>query len=175
MKKDGEEVLQGASLAMEKLHIKIVGSPIEGMQFVTETQSILVYNNNNYLVEAHKALPDVLALERVFIHTALAGSLANFSVRTPQVQLSLWINQRNTFRRAAALIMSLGLTSTQAKKLDSLGIGYPELLKIEKSVAPRSFSHPSEGQGYLEQATEGEACQGPGHPLSLHSFYFSLL
>ncbi len=30
MKKDGEEVLQGASLAMEKLHIKIVGSRIEG-------------------------------------------------------------------------------------------------------------------------------------------------
>ncbi len=87
MKKDGEEVLKGASLAMEKLHIKIVGSSIEGMQLVTETQSILFFNNN-YLVEAHKALPDILALERVFTHTALAGSLANYSVRTPQVQLS---------------------------------------------------------------------------------------
>ncbi len=30
MKKDGEEVLQGASLAMEKLLITIVGSRIEG-------------------------------------------------------------------------------------------------------------------------------------------------
>ncbi len=47
MKKDGEEVLQGASLAMDKLHIKIVRSPIEGMQLVTEIQSILVYNNNH--------------------------------------------------------------------------------------------------------------------------------
>ncbi len=97
MKKDGEEVLQGASLSMEKLHIKIVGSPIEGMQLATEIQSILLNNNNNYLVGAHRALPDVLALERVFTHSALAGSLANLSVRTPQVQLSLWINQRNTY------------------------------------------------------------------------------
>ncbi len=134
MKKDGEEVLQGASLSMEKLHIKIVGSPIEGMQLATEIQSILL-NNNNYLVGAHRALPDVLALERVFTHSALAGSLANLSVRTPQVQLSLWINQRNTYRRAAALIKSLGrpnLTSTQAKKLDSLGIGYTELLQLRE-------------------------------------------
>ncbi len=135
MKKDGEEVLQGASLSMEKLHIKIVGSPIEGMQLATEIQSILLNNNNNYLVGAHRALPDVLALERVFTHSALAGSLANLSVRTPQVQLSLWINQRNTYRRAAALIKSLGrpnLTSTQAKKLDSLSIGYTELLQLRK-------------------------------------------
>ena len=135
MKKDGEEVLQGASLAIEKLHIKIVGSPIEGMQLATEKQLIIVNNNKNYLVGAHRALPDVLALERVFTHSSLAGSLANLSVRTPQVQLSLWINQRNRFRRAGALIKSLGspsLTSNQAKKLDSLGLSYTELLKLRQ-------------------------------------------
>ncbi len=179
MKKDGEEVLQGASLSMEKLHIKIVGSPIEGMQLATEIQSILL-NNNNYLVGAHRALPDVLALERVFTHSALAGSLANLSVRTPQVQLSLWINQRNTYRRAAALIKSLGrpnLTSTQAKNLDSLGIGYTELLQLREysGTAEVFLTYRSEGQGDTEQAPEGEACQGHRHPLNLHSLFYFII
>ena len=31
MKKDGEDILQVTSLGMEKLHLKIVGSAIEGI------------------------------------------------------------------------------------------------------------------------------------------------
>ena len=43
MKKDGEDILQGTSLGMEKLHKKVVGTDIEGNIANTrkETQSML--------------------------------------------------------------------------------------------------------------------------------------
>ena len=41
MKKDGEEVLQGTSLGLERLHKKVIGTDIQGMHTYTD-------NNPNY-------------------------------------------------------------------------------------------------------------------------------
>jgi len=46
--------------------------------------------------------------------------------------MGLWNRQKTIFRRAAALVKSLGkpsFTPTQAKRLDSLGLVYTDLCK----------------------------------------------
>jgi len=78
------------------------------------------------------ALRDVLARERLFTHPSLAGCLSSLPVRSPQTQMGLWNRQKTIFRRAAALVKSLGkpsFTPTQAKRLDSLGLVYTDLCK----------------------------------------------
>ena len=57
------------------------------------------------------------------------------TVRSPQVQLGLWTNQKISFMKAAALIRAIGkpsLTPTQAKKLDSLGLSFAELTHLHQ-------------------------------------------
>ena len=58
MKKDGDGCLQGVSLGMEKLHKHIVGSE--------EFDSSIIYLVTIYIIGAHRALPDILAMEKVF-------------------------------------------------------------------------------------------------------------
>ena len=84
---------------------------------------------------AHRALSDVLTLERVVNLHSLAACLANLTVRSPQVQLGLWTNQKTSFNKAAALITAIGkpsLTPTQAKKLDSLDLSFAELTHLHQ-------------------------------------------
>ena len=59
----------------------------------------------------------------------------DLTVRSPQVQLGLWTNQKISFMKAAALIRAIGkpsLTQTQAKKLDSLGLSFAELTHLHQ-------------------------------------------
>ena len=44
MKKDGEDILQGTSLGMEKLHKKAVGTDIEGMQLTLDKKPNICYS-----------------------------------------------------------------------------------------------------------------------------------
>ena len=72
---------------------------------------------------AHRALPDVLALEAVLRHPSLCGDLESLPFRSPQLQTKLWVQQKRLYTRASHLIKAVGkpsLTSTQAKKLDAL-------------------------------------------------------
>ena len=91
-------------------------------------------------VGAHRALPDVLAMERVFLHPSLARCLSNLPTRSPHLQRKLWVDQKKSFMRASVLIRSLGkstVTPTQAKRLDTLGLKFEDLLKLYRESADR--------------------------------------
>ena len=83
---------------------------------------------------AHRALPDVIAMEKVFSHLSLVGCLSKLHIRTPQQQSRLWNQQKRLYQRTTSLTKSLGgkpsITSAQAKRLDVLGFSYEELLKL---------------------------------------------
>ena len=86
------------------------------------------------IIGAHRALPDIEAMERVFTHPTLASCLSWLTVRRPQQQVNLWVNQKRLHFRASSLIKSLGgkpaVTDAQAKRLDSLGLSFDDLVKL---------------------------------------------
>ena len=87
---------------------------------------------------AHRALPDVLAMEAIFTHRSLASCLSNLNIHLPKQQLSLWIRQKRTFQRTTALTRSLGkpsITKDQAKRLDILELGYDDLVKMRSECS----------------------------------------
>ena len=91
-------------------------------------------------VGAHRALPDVLAMEQVFLHPSLARCLSNLPTRFPHLQRKLWVDQKKSFMRASVLIRSLGkptVTPAQAKRLDTLGLKFEDLLKLYQESADR--------------------------------------
>lgn len=82
---------------------------------------------------AHRALPDVLAMERVFAHPSLVACMSHIPIMSPKQQMSLWTKQKRKFNRTTALIRSLGkpsITSAQANRLHVLGFTYQSLLKL---------------------------------------------
>ena len=90
-------------------------------------------------VGAHRALPDVLAMERVFLHPSLARCLSNLPTRSPHLQRKLWVDQKKSFMRASVLIRSLGkptVTPTQAKDC-TLGLKFEDLYKLYRESADR--------------------------------------
>ena len=91
---------------------------------------------------AHRAMPDVLAMERVFTHPALVSCLSKIPTRSPKQQRNMWIQQKRVYQRTTALTRSLGkpsVTSAQAKKLDSLGFSYEDLKKLRSDLDPTEF------------------------------------
>ena len=85
------------------------------------------------IIGAHRALPDVLAMERVLLHPSLVRCLSSLTIRCPQQQVKLWMDQKESFLKAAVIIKAFGnpcLTTLQAKKLDSLGLTYEDLAKL---------------------------------------------
>ena len=117
--KDGKDVLRGVSLSIDKLHEEVVGIGIEGMQIPTYSK-----NNHNCILTltlgGHRALPDVLALERILQHLSLAGCLDKVPFRSPQLQQDKWLAQKILYNKAAELTRALEkstITPTQAKKL----------------------------------------------------------
>lgn len=89
---------------------------------------------------AHRALPDVIAMERVFTHQSLVSCLSKLPLRTPKTQRRLWIDQKRLFFRTTSLIKSLGkpaITTAQAKRLDVLGLGHEELVQLHKTFKSR--------------------------------------
>ncbi len=94
------------------------------------------------MLGAHRALPDVLAMEAVLTHPSLVKCLSNLTVRSPGKQISLWLEQKRAHSRSTALIKSLGkksVTSAQAKRLDSLGLGVHELVELRRSHSDEGF------------------------------------
>ena len=72
-------------------------------------------------------------MERVITHPSLVGCLSKLPIRSPKTQNNLWIHQKRLFQRTSALIRSLGkpaVTSAQAKRLDDLGFGHADLVKL---------------------------------------------
>lgn len=141
MKKDGCETLAGAKLGMESLYKHILGCEIEGIIYTNS--KLLACLIQCYYIGAHRALPDILAMERVLTHPSLASCLSELPIRSPLTQKKLWVDQKNLHLRTTRLVRSLGkpaVTSLQAKKLDSLGLGYDELLQLKsRSKGKESF------------------------------------
>ena len=72
-------------------------------------------------------------MEEVMTHHSLVHCLSKLQVRSPKQLSSLWVKQKQAFRRRAALVKSLGkpdITRAQAKRLDELGFSYQSLLKL---------------------------------------------
>ena len=63
------------------------------------------------------------------------GTLSTYLIIcSPRNQGDLWIKQKRSFARTTSLIKSLSkpsITSAQAKKLDSVGLGYRDLEKLK--------------------------------------------
>ena len=89
-----------------------------------------------------RALPDVFAMERVLTHPSLVRCLSRLPIRTPGRQIKLWIQQKRAHIRTTSLVKALGkpsLTTIQAKRLDSLGLGFKELLQLRDSHSKEDF------------------------------------
>ncbi len=100
---------------------------------------------------AHRALPDVLAMEAVMTHPLLASSLTKIPVRSAKKQLELWSSQKQAHLRCDTLIRALGkpsITVSQAKKLDQLGLSYKGLVTLwANSGNPNRFSEALKEKG----------------------------
>ena len=90
---------------------------------------------------AHRALPDVEAMEELFTNTALVDLLTSLPKRSPTQQLNLWMSQKDQRLRTSSLLYSLGrqITATQAKRLDSLGLSHDVLREIWVSSPSEMF------------------------------------
>ena len=133
MKKDGDKILRGKSLGLEKLHRSIVGTDVEGRL----NKLYIIIEIYISIAGAHRALPDVLAMERVLTHPSLVRCLPNLDIRSPAKQMRLWIQQKRVHTRITALVKALGtpsVTAAQARRLDNLGLGIQELLKLHKDI-----------------------------------------
>ena len=91
-------------------------------------------------VGTHRALPDVLALEKILTHPSLVTCLSRLPIRSPAQQMKLWIQQKRAHIRTTALVKAIGkpsLTAAQAKRLDVLGLGFNDLLKLHRDSGSR--------------------------------------
>lgn len=89
---------------------------------------------------AHRALPDVEALERIMLKTDLVHLLSSLPVKSTANQLGAWAMQKNTHNRVTQLLTSLGkqrVTNAQAKRLNELGLSYEALLDLRTSSKSR--------------------------------------
>ena len=86
---------------------------------------------------AHRALPDVEAMEELFTSTDLADLLSTLPVRSPSQQLRLRRTQKEQRSRMTSLLYAQGkcITAAQAKRLDELRLSYTTLCEIGASIA----------------------------------------
>ena len=88
-------------------------------------------------IGAHRAMADVKAMKAVLTHPILVEHLRSLEFRAPTQQLRLWEKQKEIHRRTSTLIASLGkpsVTSAQAKRLDTLGVTVPLLLRVRSEA-----------------------------------------
>ena len=82
-------------------------------------------------------------MERVLTHPSLVRCLPNLDIRSPAKQMRLWIQQKRVHTRITALVKALGtpsVTAAQARRLDNLGLGIQELVKLHKDIGnPEEF------------------------------------
>ena len=86
---------------------------------------------------AHRALPDVEALEEVFMGTRLVDLLSSLPTRPARQQVELWRVQKGQRTRTTRLLHSLGnrITAAQAKRLDTLGLSHTVLCELRAASA----------------------------------------
>ena len=109
----------------------------------------------NTFVGAHRALPDVLAMEQVLTHPSLVRCLSRLPIRSPNKQMSQWLQQKRIHIRTTCLIKSSGrgcLTAAQAKRLDSLGLDMNALLEIRDSHTKEGFLQCLKNKGVRSEA-----------------------
>ena len=85
------------------------------------------------LIGAHRAFPDVIAMVAVMTHSSLVGYLTRIPIRDSMRPIDQWTKQKGLFQRSSAPIKALGkpsVSSPQAKRLDALGLGYGDLVKL---------------------------------------------
>ena len=108
------------------------------------------------LTGAHRAFPDVLAMEAVMTHQSLISCPPNLPVRSAKKQMELWTSQKQRFHQADALIRSLGkpsITAAQAKRLIQLGLEHSALVTLRpKSSTPEAFMEALKGKGVKSKA-----------------------
>ncbi|XP_064397556.1 uncharacterized protein LOC135344319 [Halichondria panicea] len=135
MKKNGDSHLAGKKLGMGDLYLHTLGTCLEG---------------------AHRAFPDVLAMEAVMTHQSLISCPPNLPVRSAKKQMELWTSQKQRFHQADALIRSLGkpsITAAQAKRLIQLGLEHSALVTLRpKSSTPEAFMEALKGKGVKSKA-----------------------
>ncbi len=91
---------------------------------------------------AHRALPDVVAMERVVTDQSLSNCLSSLTVRCPSQQIKLWLEQKELFMQSTSLIKAFGkpaLTSAQAKKLVSKNLLLDDIKAIFQEVGEDEF------------------------------------
>ena len=141
-KKDGHEALCNVrKFGLEALYIYTATSSVIG-----HTQVLCSSCTNNAIMSstspsAHRALPDVEAMEELFANTALVDLLTSLPKRSLTQQLNLWMSQKDQRLRTSSLLYSLGrqITATQAKRLDSLGLSHDVLCEIWVSSPSEVF------------------------------------
>ena len=80
---------------------------------------------------AHRALPDVEAMEEIFTNSSTVDLLSSLQKRTAKHQLQPWTTQKDQRKRTCSIIYSLGRQITpQAKHLDEPKLSYTVLCEI---------------------------------------------
>ena len=82
-------------------------------------------------IVAHRALPDVEAVETLFMLAPLHDILASLAIRTPQQQLHLWALQKQKRQAIQQLLLFFGkkITKAHASQLTKQGITHQTLEK----------------------------------------------
>ena len=94
------------------------------------------------LFPAHRALPDVEAMEELFTNTALADLLPIHSIptRSAEEQLKHWQDQKEKYSRTEDIRKALGpqnIKYPQAQRLVELSLSYDILCRIRKDTVTR--------------------------------------
>ncbi len=105
---------------------------------------------NSYL-GAHRAFPDVQAMEAVMTHPSLVSCLTNLPIRSPKRQIELWSTQKAVHQQSASLVKALGkptISKAQAKKLGELGLGIATLKTLRTDCpTPEAFMEALKAKG----------------------------
>ena len=75
-----------------------MGTDVEGrLKIILHVHILLMY------ICAHRALPDVFAMERVLTHPSLVRCLSRLPIRTPARQIKLWMQQKQAHIRITSV------------------------------------------------------------------------
>ena len=100
-----------------------------------------LHTKNTIILGAHRALPDVMAMERILTNPSMVSCLSRLHIRSPSQQLRQWVQQKRAHIRKTTLMKELGkcVTAAQAARLDSLGIGIQDLVQLRDCNSQEGF------------------------------------
>ena len=119
------------SLAL-RVHIAISSQTVHIEELCSTYQSDTTSRALYRIYTAHRALPDVEAMEDLFNSTALMDLLITVPKRSPKQQIQLWRTHKDQRLQTRSILHSLGqqITAAQAKRLISLGLSHDILCEI---------------------------------------------